>query len=132
MGSGYPASHPSGPMGERENMNGKDYVTEAMDLVRGLISEIKKAKTLDGDTLVEGVAKACEGLAHIKNKATLRTKTGANRAFTVHEAALNLEEAWEDAQGRNGNAELKERMEDFILASTALASALKERTVIMT
>jgi len=113
-------------------MNGKDYVIEAMDLVRGLLSEIKDSKKLDGDTVVEDVAKACSDLEHIKNKATLRTKTGANRAFTVHEAALNLEEAWEDAQGRNGNAELKERMEDFIVASTALASALRERTVIMT
>ena len=113
-------------------MNGRDYVIESMELVQRLVSEMKKEKVLDGDTVLDGVLKSCADLDKIKNKATLKTKVGTNKAYPVEEAAQNLEEAWEDAQGQEEIGELRERLEDFIVASTALISALKERTVIMT
>ncbi len=113
-------------------MNGKDCVVGAIKIAERLVSEIKDSKLLDGDPLLEGTAKACEGLGHVKNKATLRTKASANLAFPVQDTAQKLEEAWEEAKDTDDLDELKERMEEFISIVEALGAALKERTVIMT
>jgi hypothetical protein len=113
-------------------MNGKDYIIEAMNLADAVLASVRKANLLDGDPLLEGTVKACEGLGYAKNKATLRTKSGANLAFPVYHAAQNLEESWEETGEGDDTGELRERMEEFISCAEALAAALKERTVIMT
>ncbi len=113
-------------------MNGKDYVTGAIELVERLVPDIKSSGMLDGDPLVGGTLKACADLAQVKNKATLRTKNGTNMAFPVYDAAQNLDEAWEEAREENDPDELKEQMEEFVRSAEALGASLKERTVIMT
>jgi hypothetical protein len=113
-------------------VNGKEYVTQAMDLVEAVISGIKKNNALNGDALIEGAVKALADLDGMKNKPTLRTKEGTNVAFPVFEAGQNLEEAWEDAQGSDDVEDLKWRLEGFIDAVIALSGVLKDRTVIMT
>jgi Zn-dependent M32 family carboxypeptidase len=113
-------------------MNGKEYLLEAIELMERLVSEIEESKLLDGDPLLEGTGKACEILGRVKNKATLRTKAGANLAFPVNDAAQKLDEAWEEAKESDDLDELKERMEEFVGVVEALGAALKERTVIMT
>ncbi len=113
-------------------MNGKEYVTQAMDLVEAVIAGIKQNNALNGDALIDGAIKALSDLGGMKNKPTLRTKEGTNVAFPVFEAAQNLEEAWEDAQAGNDVEDLKWRLEGFIDAVIALSGVLKDRTVIMT
>jgi hypothetical protein len=113
-------------------VNGKDYVIEAIALTEKLLAEIKTFGLLEGEPLLESAAKACENLAPMKTKATLRTRAGTNLAFPVYDAAQNLEEAWEEAQESNSPDELKENMEDFTNRAEELIAALKERTFIMT
>src|SRR4030042_169827 len=112
-------------------MSGKEYVESSIEIAQKVLSEAKASNTLSGDPLLEEISKACETLENLKKKPTLRTKDGTNLAFPVMEAAGNLEEAWEDAQGGN-SSDLKWRMEEFASAVNALNGALKERTVIMT
>lgn len=112
-------------------MNGKDYVLGAIELVEGVMAKVKDAKSLDGDPLLERISKACQELDAVKNKPTLRTKSGARLAFPVYDAAKNLEEAWEDSSD-GSDSELKARMEEFIASVDALNGALKNRTVIFT
>jgi hypothetical protein len=108
-------------------MNGKEYLLSTVEKIGPIASELESSDEVDGP-LVEGLGKACEALGSFKNKATLRTKTGATIAIPVFEAAENLEAAWEDED----LDEVKERIEDFIEAVEVLGGALKERTVIMT
>ena len=108
-------------------MNGKEYLLSSIEKVEPIASGLESSDKVDGP-LVEGLAKACETLGSFKNKATLRTKTGATIAIPVFEAAENLEAAWEDED----LDEVKEKIEDFIEAVEVLGGALKERTVIMT
>ena len=108
-------------------MNGKEYLLSAVEKVGPIASDLESSDKVDGD-LVKGLAKACEALGSFKNKATLRTKTGASIAIPVFEVAENLEDAWED----DDLDEVKEKIEDFIEAVEVLGGALKERTVIMT
>jgi hypothetical protein len=112
-------------------MNGKDYVLEAIKRVEGLMGKVKDLKSLDGDPLIERISKACQELDNVKNKPTLRTKSGAHLAFPVYDAAKNFEEAWEDSS-EGSDSELKARMEEFIASVDALHGALKNRTVIFT
>lgn len=113
-------------------MNGKDYVVEAVNITQEVLTAIKKAGLLDDDALLDGAVKSCDGLGQVKNKATLRTKPGANLAFPVYDAAQKLEEAWEENGKGEETGELRERMEEFVGCVDALTAALKERTVIMT
>lgn len=113
-------------------MNGKDYIVEAITITEEVLKAIGKTGRLDGDALLEGAVKAREGLGYVKNKATLRTKSGANLAFPVYHAAQKLEEAWQETGEGEDAGELRESMEEFISCAEALAAALKERTVIMT
>ena len=108
-------------------MNGKEYLLSAVEKVGPIASDLESSDKVDGE-LVKGLAKACEALGSFKNKATLRTKTGASIAIPVFEVAENLEDAWED----DDLDEVKEKIEDFIEAVEVLGGALKERTVIMT
>jgi hypothetical protein len=113
-------------------MNGKEYVSSAVEKVGQIASDLKSSDKLEGDPLLEGLTKACETLGSLKNRATLRTKAGASVAIPVFEAAENLEESWEDAEGGDDLDDVKERIEDFIQAVEVFGGALKERTVIMT
>jgi hypothetical protein len=113
-------------------VNGKDYVIGAMELVERLVSEIGSSGLLDGDLLLDETAKAGSDLGNLKNKATLRTRNGANIAFPVYDAAQQLEEAWEEARETEDPDELKEQMETFASSVKALIATLKDRTVIMT
>ena len=113
-------------------MNGKDYVLSAVEKADQIASDLKSSGKLGGDPLLEGLAKACETLGSLKNKATLRTKAGAGIAIPVFEAAENLEASWEDAEGGDDLDDVKERIEEFIQAVEVFGGALKERTVIMT
>ncbi len=113
-------------------MNGKEYVTEAMGLVRPLAAEIRAWEMLEGDPLPEELVKACEDLGQCRNKATLRTKAGANIAFPVYDAAKKLEEEWEEAREGDDPDDLKYQMGEFIGVVEVLTETLKKRTVIMT
>ena len=113
-------------------MNGKEYVTESIELVGTALSAIKDANVLTGDPVLADVEKACEELGGVKNKPTLRTKDGTKLAFPIYEAAQNLEEAWEDAQDTDDTEDLKWRIEGFVDATLALITGLKGKTVIMT
>lgn len=108
-------------------MNGKEYLVNAVEKVEPIASDLKSSNKVDGG-LLEGLTRACEALGSFKNKATLRTKTGASITIPVYEAAEHLEAAWED----DDLDEIKERVEGFVEAVEVLAGALKERTVIMT
>jgi hypothetical protein len=108
-------------------MNGKEYLLSALEKVGPIATELDSSDKVDGD-LVKGLAQACEILGSFKNKATLRTKTGASIAIPVFEVAENLEAAWEDEDLED----VKERIEEFIEAVEVFGGALKERTVIMT
>ena len=108
-------------------MNGKEYLLSAIEKLGPIASDLESSDKVDGD-LLAGLAKACETLGSFKNKATLRTKTGASIAIPVFEAAENLEAAWEDED----LDEVKERIEEFIEAVDVLGGTMKERTVIMT
>ncbi len=113
-------------------MNGKDYVTQAIEVAETVVSGIKDAGVLDEVAMLEAVRKACEELGGLKNKPTLRTKEGTNLAFPVFDAARNLGEAWEDARDSQDVDDLKWRLEGFADAVMAFAGSLKDRTVIMT
>lgn len=113
-------------------MNGKDLVAGALEIADKILSEAKDSDVLDDDRLIEELAKACQGLENIKNRATLRTKNGTNQAFPIKEAAENLEEAWEDARNGNGTRELAAMAAQFSDTADALAMGLRNRTVIMT
>jgi hypothetical protein len=108
-------------------MNGKEYLLSTIEKLEPVSSDLKSGNKVEED-LVEGLGKACEALGSFKNKATLRTKTGATIAIPVFEAAENLEAAWED----DDLDDVKERIEEFVEAVEVLGGALKERTVIMT
>jgi hypothetical protein len=109
-------------------VNGKDYVTKAVELGEQLIAKIKESGMLDSDDLLEKAAKACQDLDQVKNKATLRTKHGSNMAFPAMDTAEKLEKAFED----DDPDYVKERLEEFISAAVTLLAGLKDRTVIMT
>ena len=113
-------------------MNGKEYVVSAVEKVEQVLSGVRSSNKLDGDLLLEGVARACEALGELKNKATLRTKAGTSIAIPVFEAAERLEVEWEDAGDGEDLEDVKERIEEFIEAVQVFGGALKERTVIMT
>ena len=113
-------------------MNGKEYVLRAVELVERVVSEIKASGILNGDPLLETTAQANGNLANLKNKATLRTRDGANIAYPVMDAAQNLEEAWEDARSGEDLDDLTWRMEEFINSTEALTAFLEDRTVILT
>ena len=112
-------------------MSGKEYLDSAIEIAQKILSEVKASDAFSGEPLLEEISKACETVENLKKKPTLRTKDGAHLAFPVKDAAENMEEAWEDAEGEN-SSDLKWRMEEFVGAVSALNSALKERTVIMT
>jgi hypothetical protein len=103
-----------------------------MELVERLVPEMKNSGLLDGDPLLDGTAKAGNDLGSFKNKATLRTRNGANMAFPVYDAAQKLEEAWEEARETEDPDDLKDQMETFASCARALIATLKDRTVIMT
>lgn len=109
-------------------MNGKDYIIEAIDVAERVIEAGKTSGRFDDDPFVSGVIKACEDLVRIKNKPTLRTRSGANLAFPVCDAARKIKDAFEE----DDMEDLHETMEAFSEAVDALGAALKERTVIMT
>jgi hypothetical protein len=109
-------------------MNGKEYLVSAAEKAERIASDLKSSGKLDGEPFLDGLRKACETLGSLKNKATLRTKSGATIAIPVFEAAERLEAAWEDED----LDDVKERIEGFIEAVETLGGALKERTVIMT
>jgi hypothetical protein len=113
-------------------VNGKDYVTQAIDVAENIVASIKDAGLLGDGAMLEGVLKACEELGGLKNKPTLRTKEGTNLAFPVFDAAQNLEEAWEDARDTEDVDDLKWRLDGFADAVMAFAGSLKDKTVIMT
>ncbi len=112
-------------------MNGKDYVVEAKEKAEQLLAAIKSADVLT-DPVTDAVAKACETLEYVKNKATLKTRPGTNLAFPVYDASSKLEEVWEENGAAGDLRELKEQMEEFVTSVETLNAALKERTVIMT
>ena len=113
-------------------MNGKDIVAEALATAERILNEVKESNLDDKDRFAQELAKACEGLENIKNKATLRTKNGTNLAFPIKDAAENLDEAWEDGQDGSGLNELSSMIELFADAAEALVMGLRNRTVIMT
>ena len=113
-------------------MNGKEYLESVIEKAQGVLSGIKASEKLDGDPLLEGLAKSCETLGQLKNKATLRTRSGATLAIPVFESVERLEEEWENAGGGDDLGDVKERIEEFLTSVDVLGGALKERTVIMT
>jgi hypothetical protein len=112
-------------------MNGKDYVVGAKEKVEQLLAVIKSADVFT-DPEIKAVAKACETLEYVKNKATLKTRPGTNLAFPVYDASNKLEEIWEESGPTGDPRELKEQIEEFVTSVETLNAALKERTVIMT
>jgi hypothetical protein len=113
-------------------MNGKDYVIGAKEKAEQLLAAIKEADFLKTDSVIEEFARACEILEYVKNKATLKTKPGANLAFPVYDASNKLEEVWEETRKAGDSKELREQIEEFVTAVETLNAVLKERTVIMT
>ncbi|MEW6441427.1 MAG: hypothetical protein AB1640_10880 [bacterium] len=113
-------------------MTGKDYVQEAIDKAEKVLSGVRTSGKLDGQTVLEGLAKACSDLGQVKNRATLKTRAGVNLALPIFEAGQNLDDSWEEAQSGDGLEDLEERMEEFVMAADVLVGALKERTVVMT
>jgi len=111
-------------------MSGKDYVIEAINIAENIISEA--SDKLEDKSLLEKAAAACKNLGQIKNKPSLRTRDGADKAYPVLETAQKLEEDWEDAVDRDDPEEAVESMEEFVGAVDALINALKSRTVVMT
>jgi len=114
-------------------MTGKEYVQDALDKAERALSGIRSSGKMDGEPVLEELAKACADLGQIKTRATLKTRTGVSLALPVFEAAQNLDEAWEEVQaGGEDLDDLKVSMDEFALAAEVLAGALKERTVVMT
>ncbi len=113
-------------------MNGKEYVVEAKEKTERLLAALKTTEVFKTDPLLEALAKACETLEYIKNKATLKTRPGTNLAFPVYDATTRLEELWEETGETGTSSELKELIEEFVTSVESLNAGLKERTVIMT
>jgi len=113
-------------------MSGKDYVIEAADLGEKVSLECKSSGKLEGDSLLKKMAAACESLEKIKNKPSLRTRDGEDKAYPILESAQKLEEDWEDAQDGDDMQDVTESMEVFVAAADALINALKGKTVVMT
>lgn len=113
-------------------MNGKDYVVGAREEAERLLAVMKTTEVLKADPVLEAVAKACETLEYVKNKATLKTRPGTNLAFPVYDASNKLKEIWEEIGEAGDPRELKEQIEEFVASVETLNAALKERTVIMT
>ncbi|MBI4768521.1 MAG: hypothetical protein HY787_28670 [Deltaproteobacteria bacterium] len=113
-------------------MNGKDYIVEAKEKTERLLAVLKAVEGLRTDPVIKTVAKACETLEYVKNKATLKTRPGTNLAFPVYDASNKLEEIWEESGPTGDPRELKEQIEEFVTSVETLNAALKERTVIMT
>ena len=111
-------------------MSGKEYIMEAMDIAEKVLSEA--SEKLEDKSLLEKTAAACKNLGQVKNKPSLRTKDGADKAYPVLETAQKLEEDWEDAVDGDNPEEAVESMEEFVGAVEALLNALKSRTVVMT
>ncbi|MBW1774968.1 MAG: hypothetical protein JRJ82_19100 [Deltaproteobacteria bacterium] len=113
-------------------MTGKDYIIEAIGIAEKVSSECEASGKLEGNALLEKMAGACKDLGQIKNKPSLRTRDGADRAYPVLEMAQKLEEDWEDAMDGDDLGEADESMEAFAGAVEALINALKSKTVVMT
>ncbi len=114
-------------------MTGKDYVTQAREMAKEVISEMRSRGDLCAlAPAMEAVEKACLDLEQNRNKATLRTRVGTNLAFPVYEAAREMKTSWGEAVGEGRPEAVREAMEGFCFAVDALVAALKERTVIMT
>ena len=113
-------------------MNGKEYVEAAIGKAEGVLSGLRSSGKLQGDPLLDSLAKACSDLGQFKNRATLKTKPGVNMALPVFEASQNLEESWEEARAAGGLEEFRTCLEEFVQAAEVLGGALKERTVVMT
>lgn len=113
-------------------MTGKEYASDAYDGAERIMEAITAEGLLAGDELLEQAVKACKELGELRSKATLRTKKGTSMAYPVLDAVRNMEEAWEDSQGKNDKDDLRMRMDEFISAVDALVGAIKDRTVIMT
>ena len=113
-------------------MNGKEYVQAALDSGDKLIGELKESGSIKNDELLNEFENAVKRLDQIKNKATLRTKSGTNRAFPVYDIMERLKEVWEDNRDTEELDEVEESIQEFISNVDSLSAALKERTVIMT
>jgi hypothetical protein len=113
-------------------MSGKEYIMEAIGIAEKILSESEASGKLEGSGLPEKMAAACKNLDQIKNKPSLRTRDGADKAYPVLENAQKLEEDWEDAMDGGDLQEAEESMEEFVAAVDALINALKSKTVVMT
>jgi hypothetical protein len=113
-------------------MSGKDYIIEAIGISEKVLSECEASGKLAGNALLEKMAAACKDLGQIKNKPSLRTRDGADKAYPVLEMAQKLEEDWEDAMDGDDPGEAEESMQAFVGAVEALINALKSKTVVMT
>jgi hypothetical protein len=114
---------------ERCPVSGKEYVKETIEKMGELIEGLKDSGQLNNETVLAELGKSVDVLEGLKNKATLRTKSGTNTAFQVLDAAQKLEEALEDDEDVDILVEL---CEAFISNANTLQASLKERTVIMT
>lgn len=110
-------------------MSGKEYVNDAIAKVQDLTAALKDGGKLNNDAVLAELGQAVDILNGLKDKATLRTKTGAGMAFNVLDAAQKLEEALEDDEDADI---LAERCEAIGSNAKTLQASLKERTVIMT
>lgn len=114
-------------------MTGKDYVTQAWEMAKEVISEIRSRGDIAGlGPVTEALERACSDLEKDRNKATLRTRAGTNLAFPVYEAAREMRLSWAEMLDGGKPEAMREAIEGFCFAVDALVSALKERTVIMT
>ena len=71
-------------------MNGKDYVIEALSIAEKVLSECDASGKMEGNALLEKMAAATKNLEQIKNKPSLRTRDGADKAYPVLETAQRL------------------------------------------
>lgn len=114
-------------------MTGKDYVTQAWEMAKEVISEIRSRRDLAAlAPVMDGLGRACQDLDQNRNKATLRTRAGTNLSFPVYEAAREMKLSLGEALEGGKLEAVREAVEGFCFAVDALVSALKERTVIMT
>jgi hypothetical protein len=113
-------------------MNGKDYVIEAIGIAEEVLSKCDASGKMEGNALLEKMAVASKNLEQIKNKPSLRTRDGADKAYPVLETAQKLGESWEDASEGDDMWDVGESMEEFVGAVDALVNALKSKTVVMT
>jgi len=113
-------------------MNGKDYIMEAIGIAEKILSECKASGKMAGSALLDKMAGACKDLEKIKNKPSLRTRDGADKAYPALEIAQKLNEDWEDAMDGDSLEDAAESMGDFVGAVDALVNALKGKTIVMT